>query len=150
MISILQCQCPYNIHVKNKGSSLNSNIRPVRSCLVVGHLTWLFFSSSSNCLIRVLDQAFVCRNLASDLLASSVFCFVWAAWNEEGGNVDEMTTFTAEKIHLCIYNRYYLLIFLSGSFYLQSRTLNQMKTTKYVNLKLWTSTTMKCPLWQWD
>lgn len=49
------------------------------------HLTWLFFNSSSNCLIRDLDQAFIFRNLASDLVASSVFCFDWAAkrkWRE--------------------------------------------------------------------
>ena len=36
-------------------------------------LTWPFLSSSSSCLIRDLDHAFIFRNLASDLLASSVF-----------------------------------------------------------------------------
>lgn len=41
-------------------------------------LTWLLFSSSSSCLILDLDQAFIFRNLASDLLASSVFCFARA------------------------------------------------------------------------
>lgn len=46
---------------------------------IITHLTWLFFNSSSNCLIRDFDQAFIFRNLASDLLASSVFCFAWAA-----------------------------------------------------------------------
>lgn len=58
-------------------------------------LTWLLFSSSSSCLIRLLDQAFIFRNLASDLLASSVFCFACAA------KITKEKVWSTERIWKC-------------------------------------------------
>jgi len=65
-------------------------------------LTWLFFSSSSSCLMRDLDHAFIFMNLASDLSASSVFCFDRAA-KKKKKQVNEIMMF--KIFHLFFYNK---------------------------------------------
>lgn len=73
-----------------------------KKCLT---LTWLFFNSSSNCLIRDLDHAFIFRNLASDLAASSVFCFAWAAKKKKKKKKGENNSEEMNKIVILKLNR---------------------------------------------
>lgn len=73
----------------------NAGMFHIRFTAEPRHVTWLFFSSSSSCLIRVLDHAFIFRNLASDLPASSVFCFACAA-KKETAEMDEVVNFKVE------------------------------------------------------